>query len=357
MSTRDRSEDAEAPWSRTNLLIKRAVESLGGSVVPVSRRHTDFLLQLQHGDKRVLISKTRSPFLTQVSQTLSNNKFVCREHFALAGLPAVECVLVDEGDDPLGPEVQALRQRSAGVVIKPNGGNRGVGVSGPLLTDQEVVDARSWARSLDRDEEVVVEPFLPGTDIRISVVGGRALAAAELKRPWLTAEDGRTIGEMLAHLNTDPRRCSWDQPRLTVLDRIEPEEHIADLLQVFGLNFDQQPIRGRPLMLPGEENDVLDRTDFVHPAWMGVAEHACACLGVDVGGVDLRGPIEAFANPPAAEGPRLLEVNVVPGLHVHALPSTGRPRPVFEAFVAYCLSLPGAPLPCAKTPCLQRIVG
>ncbi|HET6585178.1 MAG TPA: hypothetical protein VFG69_17090, partial [Nannocystaceae bacterium] len=95
----------------------------------------------------------------------------------------------------------------------------------------------------------------------------------------------------------------------------------------------------------------IDRTDEIHPSWAEVACRACAQLGVDVGGVDFRGPARAFQMPATTRWTRgdacLLEVNVLPALHIHALPSRGRARPVFEAFVAYCLSLPGAPSPCA----------
>ena len=58
----------------------------------------------------------------------------------------------------------------------------------------------------------------------------------------------------------------------------------------------------------------------------------------------------AFTAPPElADGAAcLLEVNVLPALHLHALPTIGAGRPVFAAFVAYCLQLPGAPEPCAR---------
>lgn len=338
------------PWSRTNLLIKRAIESLGGSVKPVSCRHSDFFLQLQHGERRVVVSKTRSPFLTQVTQTLTNNKFVSREWMRAAGLPAIAGVLVDDGDDPLGESVAEFRSRYEAVVVKPNWGNRGVGVVGPLQTDKEFVHACLWARGLDRDEEVVVEPHIAGTDLRISVIGGKPVAAVEIVRPVLEASQ-QTVRASIEQLNADARRSTWDRPRLTSLDRIEPEEHLADLLKIFELELDRPLPQGRSLCLPGEEVEVLDRTDDIHPSWMAVAHDACACLGVDVGGVDFRGPRGGFLRAAAMDGPGwLLEVNVLPGLHLHALPTEGVSRPVFEAFVAYCLSLPGAPPPCATTP-------
>lgn len=52
-------------------------------------------------------------------------------------------------------------------------------------------------------------------------------------------------------------------------------------------------------------------------------------LGVDVGGVDLRGPLASFVRAPrgGAEAWReaaILEVNALPALHYHALPTVAR---------------------------------
>jgi D-alanine-D-alanine ligase-like ATP-grasp enzyme len=104
---------------------------------------------------------------------------------------------------------------------------------------------------------------------------------------------------------------------------------------------------GTDIELLCDELETIDWTDRLHSSWVEVAVQACHRLGVDVGGVDLRGPAEDFETPceQARPGTGLLEVNVLPALHVHALPTQGQPRPVFEAFVAYCLSLPDAPDP------------
>ncbi|MCA9717633.1 MAG: hypothetical protein KC468_23370, partial [Myxococcales bacterium] len=73
-------------WGRTNRLIAQAAARLGVTAEPLSRVvHTDFLMRLRHRSRAVIISKTRSPFLSQVAQTLSNNKYVSRELIAREG--------------------------------------------------------------------------------------------------------------------------------------------------------------------------------------------------------------------------------------------------------------------------------
>lgn len=332
-------------WSRTNQLIAAAAERLGVRAEPLGPRHTDYFMRLTLADRAVIVSKTRSPFLTQVAQSLANNKFQSRALLRAHAVPCVPDVLVDEADSLA--EATALLERCGRVVVKPNWGNRGVGVTTDVRTPEVLARARMRAREIDLDEEVVVEPYVAGTNMRVAVVGGRFVAAAEVQRPLLLP--GSPVRSQIAALNTDPRRGSWDEPSLRPMDRLEPEEDLLPHLRVYGLGLGSVLPDGREVEVTGEESAIVDRTDELHPEWAAIAERACGLLGVDVGGVDLRGPLAAFRGEPSpGSGCWLLEVNVLPALHLHALPTSGAARPVFEAFVAYCLQMPGAPPVCAR---------
>ncbi len=333
--------------SRTNLLIARAAEALGCTFDDVGTERSDWLARLSGHGRSVLISKTRSPFLTQVAQTLANNKHTSREAIAACGVPVVPSILLDERDDPHGPRAAQALARFGRVVVKPNWGNRALGVTADVDEPEALARAIEHARGLDLDEECLLEPMIDGTNVRIAVIGGRALAAAEIRRPRLVGDGVRSIAELVAAIDEDPRRGTWDQPALLPFDRIGVDDVLVDALAVRDLAPTTVLPVGASFEILGEEGETIDCTDVVHRSWLAHAEAACAQLGVDVGGVDLRGPLEAFADDASRGEAVLLEVNVLPALHLHALPSIGTPRPVFEAFVAYCLSLPGAPAPCA----------
>lgn len=333
-----------APWSRTNRLIIAAAERLGVEWAPLGSEHSDFFLRLRWQDRQVIISKTRSPFLTEVAQTLTNNKFMARELLGGYGLPVVPSVLLD---DSRGPEhARAALDEWREVVVKPNWGNRGIGVITGIRDFEQLRSAYDHARTLDRDEEVLVEPFVPGINLRVTVIGGRAVATAEIRRPMLVGDGQRSIAELIAVLNDDPRRTTWRDSALVGLDEVELDM-VEDRLEPEGLELGDVLAEGRAIELSFEETEVIDRSDEVDPRWLAIAERAAVLLGVDVAGVDLRGPAdELLGAGPAARGGAhhgLLEVNALPALHLHALPTEGTPRPVFEAFVAYCLQLPGAP--------------
>lgn len=335
-------------WSRTNQLIARAAEALGGRAEALGSVHTDYFMRVRVGERAAVISKTRSPFLTCVAQALANHKHLSRELLRARGLPCAEGLLLDERDEEGGPAARALLAAHGRLVVKPNWGNRGVGVATDVRDLATLARARARAAELDLDEEVLIEPYLAGTNLRVAVIGGRALAACEVQRPRLAA--GARAAEQVAALNADPRRGSWRAPGLCPIDQIEADEDLAGHLAVYGLTLRAPIPAGREVEITGEEAEVIDRTDEVDAGWLALAEAACAALGVDVGGVDLRGPLAAFRAPPAAAAgaARLLEVNVLPALHLHELPTQGRARPVFAAFVEYCLQLPGAPPPCAS---------
>lgn len=330
--------------SRTNRLIIEAAARLGVRAEPLSSEPTDYFMVLRDGARAVIVSKTRSPFLTQVAQTLSNNKHVSRQLLGARGIPCVPDVLIDEDDE--GPALRMLEEHGA-VVVKPNWGNRGRGVSVGVRDREALRRACSRARGLDLDEEAVVEPSIEGTNLRVAVIGGRSVAAAEVRRPVITGDGVRSPAALVAELNEDSRRGEWPQTSLSPIDRIEVDDELRGLLRQHGAALDRPLPLGQRIELTGEELETIDRTDRLHPGWAEVAERACGLLGVDVGGVDLRGPAQAFERPPpprwAPGEAGLLEVNVLPALHLHALPTVGEPRPVFDAFVEYCLQRPGAP--------------
>lgn len=340
-------------WSRTNQLVIQAARALGVVAEPLSPEPSDYFMVLRdplHGGARaVIVSKTRSPFLTQVAQTLSNNKHVSRQRLVAEGVPCVPDRLVDAAVVADDPALVAWLSQHRRVVAKPNWGNRGHGVCLGITTMEGLARACAKARADDLDEEAVVEPELPGINVRVAVIGGRFTAAARVERPVLVGNGVASPATLLHALHEEPRRGGWEQPSLQPMDRIDVDDELERLLDHHGVALDAPLPAGVRIEITSEEAETIDLTDALHPGWAALAERACALLGVDVGGVDLRGPADAFGGPPPQRwspgAAALLEVNVLPALHLHALPTQGQPRPVFEAFVAYCVQRPGAPAP------------
>jgi hypothetical protein len=92
-------------------------------------------------------------------------------------------------------------------------------------TMEGVRRACARAQAVDLDEEAVVEPYVVGTNVRVAVIGGEFVAAAEVQRPLLVG--GRSPVEQVRALNADARRGSWAAPGLQSMDRIVIEEDLA----------------------------------------------------------------------------------------------------------------------------------
>jgi len=319
-------------WSRTNALIAAAAERLGARAEELCGVHSDRLVRLVRGERSVIIARTRSPFLTVVAGKLSNNKYVGGELLRARGLPVVERALVEDLGDP----AQAACAREAlarwgAVVVKPNWRNRALGATPDVKTWAQLSAAVALAVEVDHDAEALIEPQVGGVDLRVSVIGGRVVAACALERPVLVGDGEATVAALVDRLNQDPRRGAYDDGALTPLDRMEPDATWARVLGISGYSMEAVVPAGARIPVLTEESETIDVTDALHPYWAEVARAACDALGVDVGGADL------IVESPGSPSGVLLEVNCLPALHLHALPTRGAPRPVFEAFVAWCL--------------------
>ncbi len=318
-------------WSRTNALIARAARSLGVNVSEVCDVHTDHLLRLTRGETSVVVAKTRSPHLTAVANQLANHKYGSGRMLADVGLPVIPRVLVDDlhNPDQTRAAMDAL-SRSSATVVKPNWENRAHGVIAGVTSSEQLLDAMALAMELDRDRECVIEPLVNGANLRVSVVGDR-VAACLVERPVVIGDGVRSLRDHIAELNADPRRGDYDDGALTPLDQIEITDDWQRVLGILGHRVDEPLGAGHTVEILLEESETIDVTGRLHPKWTDASRRACEVLGVDVGGVDF------IVDDPSEPDGVLLEVNCLPALHLHALPTVGAPQPVFEAFVRRCL--------------------
>src|SRR5690606_4481047 len=144
-----------------------------------------------------------------------------------------EGLLVDEAGEVDTPAVRELLARHGRLVVKPNWGNRGVGVATDVRDLATLARARARAQAIDLDEEVLIEPYVTGTNVRGAVIGGQALGAVGVVRP--TLQVGRSAAAQVEALNREPRRGSWAAPSVCSMDQIEAEEDLEGHLEVYGL--------------------------------------------------------------------------------------------------------------------------
>lgn len=202
-------------------------------------------------------------------------------------------------------------------VVKPIDGTEGTGVS--LVTS--LGDAASRIDGLFvRHDRVLLQPWLPGHDLRVVVLDGETLFACERRRPSVVGDGRRTIAALIERLDGDRRRAG--HRTASMADDPSVRYHLAQC----GRDLDSVPRAGeRADLLPtanlSKGGEMVERTDRLHPDYRRLCADAAAAIGLRFAGVDLLcATVERFD-----PGCTILELNAAPGLS-HAGRVIGRDR-------------------------------
>lgn len=310
--------------------IKRTAEARGVAWSYPADGENDEFLTLHFKGRAVTVQKTRTPFMSAVALKLSTDKFLSGALLAEAGLPVLPKRLCRS----VGIEELRFLEEHGALAVKPNACDRGVGVTVGVRDPERL--ARAVAGALVRGP-ALLEPHFHGRELRVLVIDGRFIACYERSAASVSGDGEKTVGELVAVANSDPRRGCL--ARGSELAAIPVDAELEEVLAGQGLGLDSIPAAGRRVRLCGPANisrggEALDRTDDLHPDYASAAVSAAMALGVDVAGVDFM-----CADPAAPlRGRRdgvILEVNSMPGVRGFLHPSEGSPRPVLEAYLDY----------------------
>jgi cyanophycin synthetase len=197
------------------------------------------------------------------------------------------------------------------VVVKPRWTDMGTAVSVGLTNQVDVEEAFDRAGKVGR--WVLIERLIPGEDHRVLVAGGRFIDAVQRLPAAVVGDGRRTIGELLAKANADPRRSPGDSP----LYPIVYDEDCVRVLRAQGFTLDSVPAAGARVPLKSAANwksggTWRDVTDSIHPDNVEMCVRAIVLCGIDVGGVDFLTP--DISRSFREVGGALCEVNVLPSL-------------------------------------------
>ena len=335
-----RTYDAAAAVDRIRQAAER--EDLGPSTaairdaalargIPVQRVPGEDLLILGYGARQERVWATITSRTSVLAADLAADKHLTKKLLAAAGIPVPEGVVVSSAAEA----VFALAQFGGPVAVKPLGANQGKGVSLGITSAKEMERAFHLASAFDSASRVIVEECLSGRQYRICVVGGRMAAAAERIPAYCIGDGRRSIAEIVAAINADPRRGEGHERPLT---KIRLDAVALTVLAKQGLTPAAVPENGRIVYIRENANlstggTAVDVTDIVNPETVRLAERAAQVIGLDVAGVDL--VAEDITKPLGRGNGAVIEVNAAPGIRMHHYPSAGKPRPVAARIVDY----------------------
>jgi len=302
------------------------VQAAAARGIPWRRLTEGSLVQFGWGRHQHRIWAAEVDQTSAVSEAIAQDKELSKQLLRAAGVPVPTGRPVADEDDAW---VAAL-EVGLPVVVKPQDGNQGKGITVNVTTRDGIKGAYKAAAEIG---DVMVEKFLPGSDYRLLVVGDRLVAAARREPPLVLGDGELTVAELVAKVNTDPRRGDGHATSLT---KIRIDDIAVALLAEQGLTPGSVPARGQRVPLRHNANlstggTATDVTDDVHPEVAERAVAAAQMVGLHVCGVDM--VCESVLRPLEEQSGGIVEVNAAPGLRMHLSPSYGRPRNVGEAIV------------------------
>jgi len=307
----------------TKAIVDAAIER----GIPVIRIGNGSILQLGYGKYQKRIEATITENTSCISVDIACDKTVTKEILREAGIPVPEgnvCTLLQDA-------LEIAQEVGYPVVVKPERGNQGKGVSLNLTNPHEVADAFRIAKQVD--ENIIVEKYIKGNDYRVLVVGDRVMAVSHRIPAHVVGDGKHTIAQLVELVNRDERRGEAHEKPLT---KIKIDEISLALLKKQGYTLDSVPASGKWVYLKANGNlssggEAVDCTNRIHPVNCEIAVRAAQIIGLDIAGVDIACP---DISKPIEEGKgAVIEVNAAPGIRMHLYPSKGKPRNVAKNII------------------------
>jgi GNAT-family acetyltransferase (TIGR03103 family) len=250
---------------------------------------------------------------TAIAMSICDDKRVTRRIVKAANVRVPEQITAEDAD-----RTRSFVESHEAVVVKPARGEQGKGVAVGLHGWDQAQVAIDAARKICN--EVVVEEFVEGSDLRVIVIDYRVVAAA-IRKPAAVVGNGRSsVRDLIEHQSR--RRAAATSGESTIPIDAETERCVAEA----GLGLDDVPPADKYIVVRKTANlhtggTIHDVTGILHRTLIEAAVQAARAIDIPVTGIDfiVKAPTEADY--------WFIEANERPGLANH------EPQPTAERFV------------------------
>ncbi|WP_295009137.1 cyanophycin synthetase [uncultured Dechloromonas sp.] len=295
--------------------------------IPIRRLTQGSLVQFGWGSRQRRIQAAETSFTSAIAESIAQDKELTKNLLHASGVAVPFGRPVEDEDDAWA----AAQEVGLPVVVKPQDGNQGKGISVNLTSEEQV--RKAYRVAIEFRDDIMVEKYLPGHDWRLLVIGDKLIAAARRDPPLVIGDGKHTVRELVDIVNSDPRRSDGHATSLT---KIRFDEIAIARLAEQGYTAETVPQRGARVILRNNANlstggTATDVTDDVHPDLAAAAVAAAQTVGLDIAGIDV--VCDTILKPLEDQGGGIVEVNAAPGLRMHLDPSFGKGRDVGKAIV------------------------
>lgn len=293
--------------------------------IPYTRLNSGSLVQLGEGKNQRRIWTAETDATSAIAEAIASDKDLTKRLLRQVGVPVPHGRAVSCAKDAWAASLEI----GVPVVVKPCSANHQRGISIELTTEDEIMQAYDFAVEAGETDDILVEQYAEGQHHRLLVVGNRLVAAAKGHSECVVGDGVRTITELVAIVNSDPRRGEAYTDQLGTLLLSAPA--IIELNKQ-GLTVDSIPEDGRTVVVRRTGDLTTDCTDAVHPETAEQAVIAARVVGLDIAGLDVLAT--DISRPLREQKGAVVEVNAGPSLSPHVSPLFGKPQKVGDAIMS-----------------------
>lgn len=289
------------------------------------------LMAFGRGAHRVLVHKEILPLNDRAVDWVFEHKWLAHKLLSRLDVPVPRTYLGRTWEE-VRDAAERLGFPGRPVVVKPDRGSQGSGVSADIRSAEELHSAyehaRDFVRSRARPERFVVQEHRPGMDHRCFVLDGHMLAVSRRHHPKIVGDGTSTVRTHMEDHNRRVERRGED----ICWGPFSYDRECRRMLKRAGLTLRSVPAAGREVRLRSNANGSMgawseDVTDDVSPYVKRLVERTAVAAGLAIAGVDVLSENIAGRTQRTAR-PVIVEINSPPTLLPHHYPLAGQPRQV-----------------------------
>jgi GNAT-family acetyltransferase (TIGR03103 family) len=271
------------------------------------------LFRLRHGGRAIACRESLSELTSGVAMSCCDDKALTHRLLRQAGLSVPAQVFAGEAEAN-----DAFLQDHGAVVVKPLRGEQGRGIAVDLRSAAEVAEAVEDART--HCEDVILESYVEGEDLRVIVIDYKVVAAATRRPPEIVGTGRHDIAALIAAQSRRRSAATGGESRIPV------DAETRRCVTQAGYGLDDVLPQGEKLVVRKTANlhtggTIHDVTELLHANLREAAELAARVLNIPVVGFDFI--VERIDGAEYV----IIEANERPGLANH------EPAPTAQRFV------------------------
>lgn len=283
---------------------------------------------LSSNEKKHYFFCSRGDKVSNKATSICRNKYLTKEKLKKAGLPVPEGATFKEDKEI----IMFAEKIGYPVVIKPKSGSMGKGVYVNIKSKDQLEEALNEFRSIEKNKnkEVIIEKYYPGTEYRVYVVGEKVVGATK-RIPANVIGDGiHTINELIDQKNKERKK----NPYLSTKP-IKVDFEVRKLLKNKGYTPDSIPNKGEQVFLREKSNlsqggDPIEATHELSDEIKQLAVNALKALpSIEHAGLDI------IVNPENKNKGTVIEINSKAEIAFHVYPLSGKAKDVPRAIIDY----------------------